>query len=101
VADTNVDRGVYLEKEAVRAVLESLEQGKQSIEQATNAIGRLARPPRSAYELALTVGCPYCGFTPGNRCRRTAEVMGERAWVPIDKPHPSRLADAFTKEPLR
>lgn len=88
--------GIYAYKAGVKLVLERLMQvegveqhyldHQMTLEQAVNAIGRLMHPPENVYELALTVGCPYCGYTPGNPCHRGPEVV---------KPHPSRISSAL------
>lgn len=68
------DAGSVLDKDAVREVLVKLASGRGfsegalGIEQATNRICALQQPPRDIEEVALTVGCAYCGRTPGNRC---------------------------------
>lgn len=92
------DFGTTIDKEAVRDILIALvegeprwfSEGRLGIEQATNRIGALQRPPRDWVEVALTVTCRYCGRTPGNMCRR-----GENA---VD-PHPSRFTDGLKRAP--
>ena len=95
------DYGVTLDKASVRDILIALvegeprwfSEGRLGIEQATNRIGSLQRPPSDWVAVALTVGCPYCGRTPGNTCQRGGNAVD---------PHPSRFRDALRRgsEPL-
>ena len=80
--------GTFMAKEAVRSVVDRLLAGQLTAEQATNAICRLQRPPANLEEVGLTVTCPYCGRTPGNRCT----VRGGSAQAVGGPAHPSRLA---------
>jgi hypothetical protein len=88
--------GHVFKKSAIREILTRLIDGWYSlgelgIEQATNRILRLQRPPINMEEIALTVCCPYCGRTPGNPCRRSG--IGE-----LKTAHPSRIKLVLTKD---
>jgi hypothetical protein len=90
-----VEVGHVTDKDAIRDILVALVEGtprwfspgRLGIEQATNRIGALQRPPSNWVEVALTVHCPYCGRTAGNSC----------AWAGANvKPHPSRFNAALS-----
>lgn len=88
VFELGKSEGIVSDKTAVREVVdEFFRHHKISVastpkEQLINRIGRLQRTPANVVEIALTVGCPYCGRTPGNRCFRGGEFVA---------PHPSRV----------
>ena len=87
------DVGVVLDKDKVRAVIQKLVREEffpandpLTIEQATNSIMALQRPPASIEDVALTVLCEYCGYTPGNPCHRAGKIV---------RSHPSRIQRAL------
>lgn len=90
------DTGSVIDKDAVRDILIRLEArkgfspGQTGIEQATNRICALQKPPKDMEQVALTISCDYCGRTAGNSC---ATRYGP---TPA---HPSRLKKALAGDP--
>jgi hypothetical protein len=93
----NRDLGSVIDKAAVRDVLVRLvdgrwfSEGPLGIEQATNRICSLQRPPADLEEAVLTVDCPYCGRTAGNRCKDRQQQNDQRA-------HPSRVKQIWADQ---